>query len=475
MEPETNFNKKGIIFMIKIITGLVLIMAFNSFVFAGIIPPDRSIDWSNCGLPAKISPAANKADIKKDFGAKGDGVTDDSMAFIAAINSLTSGGVIIISSGTYLLKNPLVIFRDNIILRGVGKKAPELVFNFENDPPADALTFSGAEESGWTKVGAGMGKGSTKVEVEDASIFKTGDFAEIEEENDPSVHYTRLEWNQDWAQGIIGQVFKVTAIDGESIVIDEPLHISFTAKLEPRIRPMKFIKNSGIINIHLKRTDKGEGCMIALKKAAYCFVDRIESEYIMRSHVSMEQSYRCSVKGSYFHHAHDYGGGGHGYGVEIKRHSSNNLVEGNRFFHLRHSMMAHLGANGNVFGYNTSKEPFATADNDPNTMICDISVHGHYPYVNLFEGNNVQKIEISDYWGPCGPGNTFFKNIVESEGIMIKDGSNYQNIIGNKMAKNVNYDSSIDPATLIITGNHSAGEKQAAALDLPGSLYKKQK
>lgn len=450
-------------------------MAIPTFSFADLIPPDRCIDWSACGLPGKISPSARKADVRSDFGAKGDGATDDSMAFIAAINSMAAGGVIEIPPGTYLIKNPLVISRDNILLRGSGGKKPELVFDFEGDPPADALTFSGAEESGWTEVKSGMEKGSERIGAGDASIFTPGDFAEIEEENDPSVHYTQLKWNQDWAQGVIGQVFKVAAVDGDTIVTDEPLHISFTAKLEPRIRPMKFIKNSGIENVHLKRLDKGDGCMIALKKAAYCFVDRVESEYIMRSHVSLEQSYRCAVTRGYFHHAHDYGGGGHGYGVEIKRHSSNNLVEGNRFFHLRHSMMAHVGANGNVFGYNTSTEPFASGDNDPNTMICDISVHGHYPFMNLFEGNNVQKVEISDYWGPCGPGNTFFMNVIGPGGITVKDASNYQNFIGNITAGSIKYDASVDSSTLIIVGNHPAGQKAPPGQDLPASLYKKKK
>jgi len=33
-----------------------------------------------------------------------------------------------------------------------------------------------------------------------------------------------------------------------------------------------------------------------------------------------------------------------------------------------------------------------------NWTPADISVHGHYAYSNLFEGNIVQEITVSDYW-----------------------------------------------------------------------------
>jgi hypothetical protein len=466
--------------MIKKLTWLVIIMAIANFSFAGILPPERSIDWSNCGIPGKITKAAGIADVVKDFGAKGDGITDDSMAFVSAISSLSAGGTVNIPSGKYLIKKPLVIGRDKIILKGKGKKKPQLIFDFDNAPSADALTISGQDSSGWMKVSSGFEKGSMRLLVEDSTMFNPGDFAEIQQENDPVIHYTRQEWNQDWAQEAIGQVFSVVSVDDEAISIDEPLHISYTAKMNPVIRQLRAVKYCGIENIRLKRQDKGDGSMIALAKAAYCFVKGVESEYVMRSHVSIEQAYRCEVKASYFHHAHDYGGGGHGYGVEIKRHSSNNLIEDNEFFNLRHSMMVHLGANGNVFGYNTSKQPVATGDNTPGTMICDISVHGHYPYMNLFEGNLVQKIEVADWWGPCGPGNTFFKNVVESEGIAVKDSSNYQNIIGNKIVNpdfDISYDQSVEPATMIKHGNQIDGviewDEKIAGRELPKSLYKK--
>ena len=74
-----------------------------------------------------------------------------------------------------------------------------------------------------------------------------------------------------------------------------------------------------------------------------------------------------------------------------------------------------MGASGNVYGYNYSVETQSEGTWTP----CDISLHGHYPHMNLFEGNTVQEVDVSDYWGPCGPGNTFLRNRVESEGIQV--------------------------------------------------------
>ena len=58
--------------------------------------------------------------------------------------------------------------------------------------------------------------------------------------------------------------------------------------------------------------------------------------------------------------------------------------------------------------------------------LCDISLHGFYPLMNLFEGNVVEFIHSSDHWGPSGPTHT--KN-----DFMISDNSDFQNVIANEI------------------------------------------
>ncbi len=105
---------------------------------------------------------------------------------------------------------------------------------------------------------------------------------------------------------------------------------------------------------------------------------------------------------------------------------------------LRHAMMVKTGANGNVFSYNYSKN--VRRSEWPNNYGGDISLHGHYSYANLFEGNIVQNIMIDHYWGPSGPLNTFFRNRAELYGIIMTGGdpttSDMQNFVGNEITNN---------------------------------------
>jgi hypothetical protein len=101
-------------------------------------------------------------------------------------------------------------------------------------------------------------------------------------------------------------------------------------------------------------------------------------------------------------------------------------------------MMVKTGANGNVFSYNYSREVHRS---EPiSNYGGDISLHGHYAYANLFEGNIVQNITIDHAWGPSGPYNTFFRNRAETYGIIFTAGnptpSNSQHIVGNDVVYN---------------------------------------
>ncbi|MEI7542818.1 MAG: glycosyl hydrolase family 28-related protein [bacterium] len=467
--------------MEKTLLLVVFLLAFSSFAFAAsLLPQDRIIDWSNNGRPKNLIQPKTIFDIKKDFNAIGDGVVDDSAALIKAIKAADKGGLIYIPEGTYLMKAPMFIQKDNIWISGAGANKTKIIFDL-NDTSDSCITISRNVESNFAKVTSGFEKNSNKITVENVGNIVKGGFVEILQDNDSSVMYTKPLWEQVWAKNVVGQFLKVVDVSGNIITTEESLNITYKKELNVRIRPVDLIQNCGVEKLYIKRLDAGDGNMISFFNAAYGYINGIESDTIMRTHVSVEASYKCEIRDSYFHDAHDYGGGGHGYGVELKLRSSGCLVENNRFSHLRHSMMVHTGANGNVFGYNYSKDPFANGDHDPKTTICDISVHGHYPYMNLFESNTVQKIEISDWWGPCG-GNTFFRNRIEKEGVKINDKSNNQNLLGNIIVEGdygIETSDGVDATTIINHENRDYGEmswdKRIKSDTLPESLYLKLK
>jgi len=60
-------------------------------------------------------------------------------------------------------------------------------------------------------------------------------------------------------------------------------------------------------------------------------------------------------------------------------------------------MMVKTGSNGNIFSYNYSQEP--TRSEPISDFSGDISLHGHYAFANLFEGN---KCGVHLWWNPLG-------------------------------------------------------------------------
>jgi hypothetical protein len=92
------------------------------------------------------------------------------------------------------------------------------------------------------------------------------------------------------------------------------------------------------------------------------------------------------------------------------------------------------GANGNVIAYNYSFDPYRSEA--PTNLGADISMHGHFPFSNLVEGNIVQNIQLDYTHGPNGPYNTFFRNRAELYGLLMTSGavqSDSQNFVGNEI------------------------------------------
>jgi hypothetical protein len=79
--------------------------------------------------------------------------------------------------------------------------------------------------------------------------------------------------------------------------------------------------------------------------------------------------------------------------------------------------------------------------------------------MNLFEGNVVQEIDVSDYWGPVGPGNTFLRNRIETEGFDVFDHSHEQNFVGNELpVDDIDIDATVN--STLVHGNHVSGSIQ---------------
>jgi hypothetical protein len=388
-----------------------------------IIPTSRRVDWTP-GIPGGIPANATTVNVL-DHGAAGDGTTDDFDAFDSAIDAIgPDGGVVYIPPGRYLIGGSLIIDR-SIVLRGAGADATLLEFDLGGSGQA-AIDVVKYDRGNWRNASNAL-KGSIAITVDDSAGITAPTFAEIQQDNDPALMYTDPAWDVDWADESVGEMVLITEVAGNTLTLAEPLSTTYRSELSPVIRTMGLVEYAGIEDLHLERLDTGDGHIVSFKNTAYSWVRRIESAMAFRSHVATSSVYKCEVRDSHFSDAHDHGGGGHGYGVNLGRHTTGCLIENNTFESLRHSMIIQVGASGNVFGYNFSVDSHDNSDN----LLPDISLHGHYPFMNLFEGNIVEEIGISDWWGPVGPGNTFLRNCVLVEGLFVEDHSHDQNLVGN--------------------------------------------
>jgi len=419
--------------IIKILLFAIL-TATSAVSNAQVIPPNRTVDWGVVLETFDFQYHSNEISVA-DFGATGDGITDDRQAVADAILSLDDeGGVVIFPNGTYLF-NSSIQLKQNVVLRGNSSDSSVLLFDL-GQAPVNCIVISAAQNEEFGPLLGGFEKGSQKLLSSFANTFVDSEFAEIVQDNG--------DWDispASWAQNVVGQIVRIDKVEGDTIFIDNTLRISYDENLNPRIRPIFPIENVAVECLKIKRIDEpeeGAGSNIYFNFSANCKVKGVESDSSVGAHISINYSTNIKITGNYIHHAFTYDGSGtRGYGVKLSQHSGECYIANNIFKHLRHAMMVKTGSNGNIFSYNYSIEPFRS---EPiSDLSGDISLHGHYAFLNLFEGNIIQNIIIDHYWGPSGSYNTLFRNRAELFGILMTTHeeleTTYQNFVGNETTK----------------------------------------
>ncbi len=415
--------------VVGLIGSLSLLVALQPAGYATqILPMDRTFGeaWQHAGYPGEI-PAPAKIVNVLDFGAAGNGVANDHPAITAAIASLSNmPGVVYFPAGTYLMQSTLNV-PGGVVLRGERSHNTTLLINHLGN----GISISKSQGGVFQPVVSGYAIHSDTITVTDGSVFAPGDYAEIREDNDPA-------WGaSNWAPKVVGQILRVTAVAGNTLTLERPLRITYLAGMNPEIRKITPITEAGIENLRVDRTLLGTAeqrdnvFTIHLEYAARCWVRGVESTNTWGGHVALVYATQTEVTGCSIHHSWDYDGGGSGYGVRLEFKTGECLIENNLFNHLRHSMLLQAGANGNVFGYNYSREP--TRTEFPSEVSGDIVCHGNYVYANLFEGNICQHMSVDSSHGANGPLNTFFRNRGETYGLNVTDTLVHSlNVVGNE-------------------------------------------
>ncbi len=405
---------------------------------------NRLIDWSQAGLQNGVPSYSRVIDF---LGAGGDntGNTDNAPLLQSLIDALTEDTVITFPAGTYRIDDR-INFRQSIderlpgiIIRGAGTDLTKLRFTDDTAEDEGLFDISGVNFGSDKTITGGLTKGSTVITLSSLSSIRVGDWLWLRQDNDPVAMATNIsipgyeetiDNTSGWARRVVGQVVQVAALTGDGVELVQPLHLDFDWP-NPTATLMRTASGIGFEDFTLENAGgAADRFNFDFVRSTNCWIRNVHSLLAMRSHVAVVGSANLEIRDSYFNDAYRHDGGGHGYGVLLMDTTTHTLVENNVFRNLRHSMIWKEGANGNVFAYNYSTD----GNQEGATVAKDVSGHGHYAFANLIEGNIVQFIHASDYWGPIGPNNMFLRNRATDERILITDGTKDQNIIGNELA-----------------------------------------
>ncbi|HEX9615219.1 MAG TPA: hypothetical protein VGA55_06915 [Bacteroidota bacterium] len=448
------------------------------------IPRHRVVDWSAAGVEYEIP---RQVDLEIDIGALklANQALNDDAAFAGALEQArafrrshpSARIALMFPSGVYTFHSGIIFdpeLDSNLIIRGEG--SDRTILNFTQSS-GNLFQMSGrGPQSAPIRLDASVGfaKGSRTIKTESSTNgIAQGDFIELVQSNGPWIG------NYDGGPGtppedVIGQIVRVRTVGSDRMTLGlfDELRLDYRADLSPRIRLIQLIRNVGIENFRINgvttSTEDGGPSNFSFNYAVNCWLWGIESDNTVSAHVGIGTSSHIEVRGSYFHDATAYGGGGHGYGVSIGGRSTNCLVEDNIFSRLRHAMIISRGANGNVYGYNYSREQL---DDNPRFPIhyreADISIHGHYPFANLFEGNQVTYVVADNWWGDNGPYNTLFRNFVEP-GDIVLERADHTNVVGNELGLEDPGQGVDDDGGLTFDANRDYGSEEGTILDLFG-------
>lgn len=386
---------------------------------AQVISPERRIAWSP-GIPGGIpSYTTICANVKNaPYHAKGDGAADDTAAIQLAINRCKAGQVVYLPEGTYRLTGELQIVDKAVVLRGDGQRKTVL----RNDADRGSVLSIGSRGDRHfpVKIESGYSKDSTKITVKSAFGIGVGDYLVVYQDNDSSlpVDPTGCGGTCTWCglyndmNHAMTQIVRVKAKTGNILTLNRPLYYTFKQALNPEVQKMTMVERTGVEDLTLMMTQPGSGLRhgIQMTHCAHCWVRNVETYRIRNHHVSIRNGYGNEIRQSYFHHGWGKYPGDFAYGVMLHFVNSDNLVEDNIFWVLRHAMVLEGGGSGNVFGYNYSKDSQGNVGD--HWLFADAGTHGVHPYMNLFEGNVIVQLDFDGHFG-SGSHNTAFRNWIE--------------------------------------------------------------
>jgi Pectate lyase superfamily protein len=216
-------------------------------------PDSRLPDFSFAGYRAGASPMPTPPIVAnvKSFGAVGDGVSDDSQAFVDAI-AATSSGAISIPAGRYKVTRVLKITKSNIVLRGAGAGTTTLVFPYSLSDVLGGSTGAWSSAGGFlwlagkdngaklANVTGAATRGAKTLTVDTAAGIAVGTTIRLVEFNTDGslgrhLHADLIDAGPAAPRRLVDFAVRVLAVSGNTLTLERPLPADVRSVWTPQI------------------------------------------------------------------------------------------------------------------------------------------------------------------------------------------------------------------------------------------------
>jgi hypothetical protein len=356
----------------------------------------------------------------KDFGAVGDGVTNDTTFFQAAINSvITTGQMLYVPAGTYKITSPLVA---NGSLKMSGDGATSVLNCSTLSAATTALTIQGSESATATTLTAFTQVSDVTISVASTTGFAVGNLVSLKS----TQPFSQIDTNY-----LLGELQYIKSIGSGTITFTSKLKAAYTSGTIT-VRKLNYIDAPSVSNIKLIGAGAGTpGYGISVYYAARpkldnVYLDLFEDQGISYSYCDSGSVTRCYIENC----SGITNGVGYAIGFDFLSqfcHAENNFAQRvscgfstGSYYCVWDSVVS-----GNSFFANESNRPLIqTHINGVNTVISNNTVQSAYIGIGTFSRNCTV---IGNIVSNCGYAGIY----TETDGAI-----NYQ-CIGNKVTESL--------------------------------------
>ncbi|MCY9692575.1 right-handed parallel beta-helix repeat-containing protein [Paenibacillus alginolyticus] len=343
------------------------------------------------------------------------------------------GGVVTIPEGIHVIKKPVIINKDNVVIRGASPVSTVLT----NDVPDDQLFIVSGSSTFTTQVvsdilpGGGLTNMNPQVEVENAGQLVEGDVILIENNNAVP---KKLEFN------------KIKEMNGNILTLEDKVLESYTAAQSSTITKVSLVKNVTIKNVTIRSSQPDrENFGILAKYTSFLTVRNIIFENIAKNALLIQYSQSPRVQNSIFRDNGRKDKGDFGIGIQesVSAMVSKNQMFSSGAIYLRNNIHSVVSSN-----YSDGTLP---TNGDGISAVGGIG--------NRYENNTILRANCYGIWIHSGAernvivNNTFQAGV--TSGIYVTDAYNNE-IINNTLTNNSSNGILLD---LMAENNHIEGNR----------------